>query len=412
MNYSVRRTRVDNPITTTLTDTTRTSDTTFTTAPRNVYSINHIRQSNDGLGTTVRWRVDNDHTLSLAGNLGQSTQSTGSVKNWGGKLTARWTVFGWATDANYGDTRTHSLFPRHFGAYGYNEDDVAREADAQFTRSLTSKIIAKITSSISLGRYRYAAFADSATPPSPRDAYSQSLRVDGQYNYSEAVNTGVALQLDLNRSINLDPLTTASNNDTRSYRAEWRWNWRLIPGLTASQINLLTADYNFYTFAPLRNTLTLGYNNTTTVSTVLTPHLTVDLQQVTQDQPRGNYGRLTGTQEVLQPSDESRNTSLRANITYTPVSAISFQLTPNYQASQQSGTTNGVAQKQRDDRSLNFAGGVNLNLHVGKKGTLTGNLARTFVDQRTIAYDNGLPQPTPHSIQDYWVGSLQLTWQL
>jgi hypothetical protein len=85
---------------------------------------------------------------------------------------------------------------------------------------------------------------------------------------------------------------------------------------------------------------------------------------------------------------------------------------PRYSNAERAGTVNGIQAKQRTDLRLDFAGGVDVNLHVGAKGMLTGRVNRVYVDQRTINYENGLPAPTPRSETDYWSGNLQLTWNL
>ena len=61
----------------------------------------------------------------------------------------------------------------------------------------------KLTTDISLGRYRYTATAAAATPPATRDSYRQSYRVDGIYTPSQKLTTNLALEVSLSRAINL-----------------------------------------------------------------------------------------------------------------------------------------------------------------------------------------------------------------
>ena len=61
---------------------------------------------------------------------------------------------------------------------------------------------------------------------------------------------------------------------------------------------------------------------------------------------------------------------------------------------------------------LSFTGGANLNLPIGRSGLLTGTINRSFSADRTTTYRNGVPQPSPVAEQDYWNGSLQLSWEL
>jgi hypothetical protein len=91
---------------------------------------------------------------------------------------------------------------------------------------------------------------------------------------------------------------------------------------------------------------------------------------------------------------------------------MSFSLTPEYVASDRNGTSNGVEAPTRKSRRLNFTGGANLNLAIGRRGQLTGGVNRTFSSDRTTNYRAGIPQSSPLAEQDYWSGSLQLSWEL
>lgn len=400
VSYNLRRTRVDTPADSGL--------------------VRTIRQANEGVNATLRLRRDNERTLNIVGNLGSGLTQSGRRRDHGGKATLRWVLRGWAVDANYGDTRASSDYPwvrsrtdtnGTQGSGGYIDRSTSRTADAQFQRSLTSRIQAKVTASINLTRSRYEptyAFAD----PSPdRDTYRQAYRVETRYAPSQKLTTSTALDVSLSRTINLRELT-GSNSDTRAYRAEWIWSYLMLQGLTISQNNQISADYRFFPFSPAANTLGLKYRTLTTLNAVLTPRLSVTVTHTAQEEPRGSYTFDAEGQEALRLSDEAENLGLTAAIRYAPSPAVSFSLQPDYRSDSRSGTTNGVSAKQREDRRLSMSGSMDLNLRLGRKGTLAGNISRSLDESRSTSFSKGVPTPSPLSSTDYWAGSLTLTWQL
>ena len=416
LNYTFRKSRVENPL-----DLTR---------------IQQIKTTNNGVDATLRLRKDNDRFVNLSGSLGHSLVSLGTRDDKGGHATARWLLHGVAIDANYSDARTASNYPAVLGisktdtvvtgpdtvfthhfvakAFGYIENSTTRNADITFTRNFSRKLTGKLNGTINLTRSRYNLTYPGAATPVPRDNYNQSYRGDVLYTQSEKISTGLNLTVSLVRGINIDPKSTSSNTDTRSYRGEWRWSYRLLPGLTVAQTNQIVADYQFYPFAVARNNLSLNYNTITNLSAVLSPRFNIDVSHATNQQPRGIYTATADNLESLKLSDETRNFTLRASMTYTPTPAFSISLRPEYLATDRSGSNSndGVLAKQRQDRRLGFSGGVNINKPIGSKATLQGNIARTFDDQRTRAYSNGIGTFSPRSESDFWNGSLQLSWQL
>lgn len=392
MNYNARRTRVE--------------------TPTESLSVNRILTSQRGADATLRLRQASDRYMNLTGNISRSGQQTGTRQDLSLKASGRFALRGWQLDADYGDTRAESDFPRQRRTYGYQEDLESNTANGTVTKPFGRAFVSKLTSSISLSRYRYTATADSATPPSPRDAYRQNYRGELLYNRSERVNTRIALDVGLTRSINLLPQSVSSNNDTRSYRGEWSWSYRILRGLTVTQTNSLTADYRFYPFAIARNDVSLDYNTLTNLAAVLTPRLSIDVQHVARQQPRGSYTREADGREYLRPADENLNYTLRGNITYSPSQVLSLSLRPEYLATDRLGTVNGVESQERSTRRLNFSGGANLNVPVGSKGLLTGSIQRSYNAERTITYADGLAEPAPRSETDFWNGSLQFSWQL
>jgi hypothetical protein len=86
---------------------------------------------------------------------------------------------------------------------------------------------------------------------------------------------------------------------------------------------------------------------------------------------------------------------------------------PDYLAGQRDGSQSGTLVPTRTSRQLNFSGGASLNLPLGAKGRLTGDILRTYRADRSIIYTNGgAPQPQPRSESDFWNGSLQVSWEL
>ncbi len=411
LNYALRNTRVETPLSYFRTDTVHTAtDTTYTTVT--LGAINRIITKNNSVDAAVRLRADNDRYVNLTGNAGRSGSATGTRADAGGHATLRWLMAGIAIDGNYGDTRESSVYFRQRGGGGYDEHGISRAADTQMLRTFGAKVVGKLISSITLDRYRYEARADSATPPSPRDSYRQSYRAEMIYNQSPRLSSGLALEVSLTRSINISAATTSSNTDTRIYRTEWRWSAHLLPSLTVTQNNQLEADYQQYPFSHSRDNLSLNYNTSTMLSAALPGGLSIDLQHNSTQSPRGSYTLQPDGLDALQLSDDSRNYALNASVRYAPFPAVGVHVEPRFQSSDRSGTVDGVQEKQRTDRRLDFMGGVDLNVHVGRKGMLTGHLSRAIQDQRTINYQNGRPQPTPRSETDFWSGNLQLTWTL
>lgn len=413
LGYSTRRTRVESPIISTVMDTLfdETLAVVRIDTLQNVL-INRIRTSTDAADATWRLRRDADRYVNLTASLGRSTTVSGIRSDRGGKAVLRWSIGAWALDASYNDSRSKSDIKRQRNGGGYTERVTSRAAQAQATRSFGRRITTKLTSDISLGRYNYQATADSASPPAVRDAYRQSYRIDGIYNPSERLSTNLSLDVSLTRGINLERRASSSNTDTRSYRSSWTWNYRLLRGLTATQTNSISADYQFYPFDNTRNSLSLSYGTDTRLAAVVTPRLSIDLRHTASQQPRGGYARLIDGNEYLQLSDNSAGFGLSTAISYRPSSAIAIVLTPDYTGSSRSGTTNGIETKQREDRRVNFTGSVQLDLPLSRKGRLSGRVGRTYSDQRSTTYQSGVGTLSPRSENDFWNGHLELTWAL
>jgi hypothetical protein len=217
--------------------------------------------------------------------------------------------------------------------------------------------------------------------------------------------------------VNIPAASTAANNETRSYRADWRWTFRLLQGLTATQRNQLTADYIYYSFLPASsNRLSLDSFTSTTLNAVITPRLQLDITHDHRYQPTGGYAPLDAPLDdgnsYFSQADDTRNSSLRAGLNYSPSQSLSLSIRPEFSSFDRNGITDGVPVPQRSTRTLNFSGGASLNLPVGRRGQLTGSLARTYRADRTVTYVSGAPDNRPRSEIDYWNGSINFSWTL
>ena len=392
VNYSVRTTRVE--------------------APTDSNTVTRLLTSNSSVDGTVRMRLDNDRYLNLTGSTGGNNTLSGSRTDHGFRAEGRWVAGPWQLDANGSNQLSRSDFFRRGPAGGYFVRDLNRQAQGTLTRPFGRKLVTKLDTSILLGQSRSTATNIAASPPTDRDSYRQSYRFDTIYNQSDRLTSGVALDVSLVRSINLPAQSTSNNTDTRSYRAEWRWSYRMLRGLTASQNNTVQADYEFFPFATERNDVSLDYNSVTNLTAVLTPRLTVDVTHNARQHPRGDWRVLSNGSGVLLPSDQDLTYTLHSNITWSPSPALSFTITPDYLASDNTGTSNGVEVPTHRSRRLNMSGRANLNVTLGRKGMLSGNIGRSFSSSRTTTFLNGLPLASPLSQTEIWNGLLQLSWEL
>ena len=394
MNYSARHSGVETPT---------EADT-----------VNRLITSSAAADGTLKLRVDNDRYLNLTGNVGTTENPlSGTRVDVGYRAEARWSHGPWAMDADYADGTRESEFVRRGNTPAYVDPAVDRRASVRITRPLGPKLVAEVRGDISLSQSRPRSLeAGEATPTTPRDSYRQSYRIEGRYNATQKFTTRLAMEVGLARSINIPAASTANNTDTRTYRGEWNWSYRLLRGFTASQTNVVLADYQFYPFAPERNDLSLDYNMLTNLNATITPRLSIELIHNARQQPSGEWRILSDGSGVMLPADENRNYTLRSRVLWQPSRALSFQLTPEYQAIDRTGTVAGVESPTRTSRRLTFSGGVNLDVALGRRGKIQGGVNRSFTSDQATRYSSGVPQPSPVAEQDYWNGSLQLSWEL
>jgi hypothetical protein len=394
--------------------------------PSDSGNIQLVRSGNNSIDAALRLRQDNDRYVSATGRLGNTRQlqNTGIPNRLGSESTrrdrgagaeGRYSLGVWSLEGHFSLAGAISEFPHRDASGGYGESLFARSIDATLTRPIGEHLIAKANGQVSLTSYRYYRVGNYLTLPVNNDQYRQSYRIEGLYGPSPRFNTAVALEVIKVIAINIPKASTAGNNEDRTYRAEWRWTYRLLPMLTATQRNLITADYIFYSdtlVAEASNRLSLDYSAVTALNAVLTPRLTLDLTHNSRVQPTGNYLIQNDGHEAFGKSDEGRNYTLEARVAYTPTPGFSLNLTPNYLSIRRSGSVNGVLLPQRVSNTLNVAGGVSVNVPLGVKGHLTGDIRRIFRDDRSTIYTKGVPVPSPLSETDYWSGGLQLTWEI
>jgi hypothetical protein len=397
LNSSLRRVRVETP-----TDSGVTQQ---------------VRTDNRSIDFDLRMRQNSEATLNMGASY-RSTRQSNSVlaraqssrQDLGFNADARYRLFGWLLEPRFSLTFAESEFPRRTSTGGYGESLGVRTFEIVAQRSLTPKIVTRATGNVSLNTFRY--FSLGGDTPTPRDQYRQSYRVEGTYTHSRSINTSLALDVARSLFVNIPSASTGANNEVRTYRAEWRWTYRLLPGLTANQNNQIIADYTFFTFNPISNRLTLDYTSRTILSAVITPRLSVDMIHSARYQPSGDYQIETDGLQYFSQADESENFSLGASINYAPSRLISLTLTPEYQTTDRRQTLDGELVPQRKSRVLNFSGGANINIPVGRRGRVTGNLRRTYRGERSTAFPGGVPSASPRSEVDYWNGSLNFAWDL
>ncbi len=373
-----------------------------------------------GVDGTVRLRLDNDRYVDLSQRLsvGESPPNKlGATKRNTRRddafsANARYLLRGWSFDGRFNNAFGNSTYPTVGDSGGFSEFLHSRSLDGTVNKQLSFRLTAQFSANIALTSNRYAAIGTYGRPPVSRDILRQGWRVKGSYVRSTRFNTSLTLEVSKNREINIASASTGGNIDARVYRSEWSWSYRLLPGLTATQSNTLSADYTEYPFFPDNNRLSLDYGALTTLNAVVTPRLSISVTHGTRRTPAGNYRLYPDALYYFERADEGENSNLRANIAYTPSPAISFSFRPSYFASDRAGTVNGVQVPQRASRNLDFSGGANINWPIGSKGALRGDIARTYLSARTRTYTSGLAQFSPRSELSSWNGSLQLSWQL
>jgi hypothetical protein len=428
LNYVFRRVTVETPQSSTVRETVLTvvspgvTDTAITERAR--LTLQKVRNNNNGADVAVRVRQDRDRFMNLTARYGTSEQFTATLLNsqtqrteFGYGVDGRYLLVGWNLDGGFSDLYGQSKFPTRAltsgRTSGYGESLRTLAVNGSATRTLGRQLVIKASGRVTLAAYRYYLINQYPNPPVDRDQYQQNYRLDGNYTQSEKFNSSVALDVTRTLTVNIPSASVAGNTESNTYRAEWRWSYRMLKGLTATQTNAISADYLKYPYNVRRNRLSLDYSTNTTLNAVPSPRLTVDVTHNTRFQPSGDYGVLADGLEYLSRSDESQSYTLRARIAYTPSPMLSLVITPDYQASGRDAAGDEGLVPQRKSRGLNFSGGATVNLPLGAKGRLTGDILRSYRADRSFTYAaDGTVTATPRSQIDYWNGSLQLTWDL
>jgi hypothetical protein len=336
---------------------------------------------------------------------GQSNQHHASLA-----IDGRTRLFGGTLEGRFGHDFSNSATPQLSDSGGYGERSENRSLEGTLSRQFGKKLTGRLNGRISLARFRYYAIGRYTTLPVPRDQAQQSYRLEAIYTASTDFNTGGALEVDRTELDNLPSSSVLSNNVARTYRVDWNWTFRLLSNLTATQRNTALASYSDYTFNGLNNRLSLDYTTNTTLNTVLSPRLTLDLLHVAEGVQGGNYLLQPDGLSYFLPADDTKNYTLGARLNWTPVTGVSLGIGPTYRSNRRFGTTNGVSVLQRDNGNLTITGSASLNLAVGSKGKLTGAFGRNYQDDLTTAY--GTNASSIKTQTDYWTSNLQFTWHL
>ncbi len=399
ITYGLRRVRVETPL-----DSTR---------------IQQVRTESDRVVTTIRLRKDNDRYLNITERLGRSASASAtnlsSLNRRGDQsfnLQGRYRIADWFADASFDNSYSNTQFPQRSATGGYGDKSGSRTVQTTLTRSFGPRFTFKADGRVNLTSSRYYVIGAYPNPPVDRDQYRQSYKLDGQYNRSQKMSTGLSVEAIRALFVNIPSASTGANNETRSYRSEWRWTYQVVRGLTATQRNQLSADYVAYNFLPVNNRLSLSYKALTTLNAIVSPRTTLEITHDIQFTPSGNYTVLEDGNEYFLKADEGRIYTLRARVGFSPSALFSLNVQSDYSSNQRLTVTDAGELPQRDSRSLNFSGGGSLNVPIGTRGRLSGDLRRTFRADRTLSYQGGVPQPSPASEQDYWNGRLELTWNL
>jgi hypothetical protein len=378
--------------------------------------LSRTKQSRASLEAALRTKLGQDGYL----NLTQSLSSTNTVLNLNGPSSTRsaqisadgrTTWRGWAVEGRFQTGAGHT--ERSVGpTSGLAEDSNTRLLEGAMNRRFFQRLIGRLSAHIGLTSVRDAAIGNYGSPPPSRDDGQQSYKIEGVLPFNKnAASTDLSFEVLRDHLVNIPSAATSANNTARTYRAQWHWTYRLLAGLTASQINTLSAIYTSYDFLNGADRATFDFGTNTTLNAVLTPRLSIDLNHKSDDRPSGNWTRLADGFYYLQPSDQSRNFELAANIRYTPSPVLSLNFGPDYLALKSDGATHGVVLPIRRQHTLVFNGTASLNLPVGRGGLLTGTLGRTYRADRTAEFTSGVPAPAPLGQTDYWNASLQFSWK-
>jgi hypothetical protein len=397
-----------------------------------------VQVRHGGFGaTTVTTRANRTTSVIAVARNGRFVNDRSLGNDAGFDVDGRYQWAGWSFDMRLSGARPYSESPRRTVLevpaseagpartvtvdYRERSRTETRSIVANLGRSLTPQLFLRANGQVSLSSYRFG-ITDSAyvaqtgtqrvEPSDPREDYRQSYRVDATYTGRRGLSNTVGLEVQRTLSLFLNGARSVSNREDRVYRADWRWTYRLLEGLTATQRNQINATYTNQYHQPQRNRLGLSYLSITTLNAVLTPRLQVDLTHNANYRPNGEYLRAADGLEYFSLSDANRDYTLTGRIAYSPVGGITISLEPYYQATGREATSDGLASPDNERRTLNFSGGASLNFPVGGRGQLSGTLTRSQQSNRYTKYVSGVARTEPRVETDFWNGSLQFSWNL
>jgi hypothetical protein len=376
--------------------------------------LTRLKSSRGSVDGTLRTRLGTDGYLSVAERIVHNHQVTAlngpSTRNTNSFLVDGNTSYaGFGVEGSFSTDFTEAESPRILASGGYGERSNIRALEGTVSRAV-GRFTGRVNARISLNSSRYDVIGSYGTPPISKDEARQSYWIEGSYAFSQDFSSGLTLEVGRTQVVNIPSASTATNGTSRSYRAEWRWTYRLLAGLTATQRNSLGANYRSYDFLTGADKLSLDYGTTTTLNAVLSPRLSFDLSHNGEVRPSGGWTQDASGAWFFRPSDESRRFSLTSRIQYTPSPVVSLTLTPSFASNDVEGTLNGASTPTSRNRNLNFLGTMNLNLPLAG-GLITGSVGRSYQAERSTSFSGGLPRPSPRSELDYWTGSLQFSWK-
>ena len=404
-NYVFRNSKVENPV---ASKTAAGADSTY---------IQDVLTGNNSVDVSLRLRRDSERFVNLTQRFGRSRQASASNvsqlntrQDRSFNAAGRYAYRAFSLDGTFGVGVVGSEFPRRSATGGYAEDAFMRNIDGTLAWQASRQLVLRINGGVTLSSYRYDVIGSFPTPPVPRDLYQQFYRASAIYNPTSKFGTDLALNVSRTQFINIPAASTAANNEVNGYRGTWNWTYRALTGLTITQRNTLGADY---TNAELTSNdrLALDYGSVTTLNVVIS-RLQLDVTHTSRYQPSGGYVQDQDGTYFLATADETQTYSLAASATYNVTSGISFYVRPQFTDSERQNSVDGELVPQRLNRNLTFSSGASLNISVGPKATLSGNISRTYNGSRSATYVSGVPSESPRVESDFWNGALSFSWSL
>jgi hypothetical protein len=416
--------------------------------PTVVDTLNREPSNTAGVDLSVQYQLRQWASLTATSRISTTTDQIAVSRNnrfvydrsitqdKGYGLDAQANARGWVLDAHFSEGRPESETPRQTAlqltntsatdsvvTVNYRERSLstARAISANLSKNLGTRLLLRGTGSVTLNQYRYVVTDSSyatetgdarVDPSDPRDDYRQLYRMEATYSGPNGLSSTVGLEVSRTLTVFLKSNRSDANREDKVYRADWRWTYRLTRLLTVTQRNQINSAYTDIVFRPERNRLGMTYLSITTLTSQVTPRLGLDITHNASYRPNGDYLLSTDGENSFTISDASHDYTLSSRIAYTPINAVTISLEPYYQSTDRQTVNAGIRTPDNRRTSLNLSGGASLNLRVGDRGALTGNLARQIQSSRYERSSNGVLVQEPRAEIDYWTGSLQFSWRL